>query len=709
MSLLFTEDCEILLKFSFDFFDCDNNGKISINDVSLILSYLPLKSSKYNFSYKFPYEHPSFSDQLKSKNEIYSITHNMFKKEEMNFSTFQLYTTKVDSSIFLYVLLTLYEFKPFSKQTLNYYAQITSINDDFISIKLRQSIEGNTLNKSNSKPIKNNFSNHNSSLSTSRKKLFPLPNINFSFEVIEYMCNSEYFKSFYPKDALEKVGIVNTEEESIPFSIQLMKSMQERKDEKKRRKTLKQLKQQLPFENLSFTSNDNTDTNKINKDNNLNKSTESNDNDIITSSKRGFNIFDINCKIYHEGSIYILNSNMYLISAFAKIIHTDLYIYNNEHSVNHKMRFQINLSYLKDNNLVQYENKQLYNIELIFPKKTVSIFTPDEAQYNSWLKYFKSIHQNKDIDLYDIKEKIGMGRYGLVRRAIHKLTKRKVAIKFVEKKNMTHQEMQLLCNEIEILKIIKHPNVVNLYDVIETVDICYIITEYIPGGDLHSFLEKKDYKLQESKVAFFIQQVCVALYYLNSYGIIHRDIKPEHVLIGESVDEPKAKLIDFGFAAFIFENEYKKDIYGTIGYISPEVLAGSLYDKSCDIWSIGIVFYLMMVSCLPFDDDHSEEEIKRMILNEQVPFPEQLWKKKSVEGGFFAENVLRKDPKQRLKLDNLLALPWFNKYIKSKIAIKRGTIKGEWKYWYYILNDEAQVDYYKKELLNNDTNKNLTF
>ena len=115
------------------------------------------------------------------------------------------------------------------------------------------------------------------------------------------------------------------------------------------------------------------------------------------------------------------------------------------------------------------------------------------------------------------------------------------------------------------------------------------------------------------------------------------------------------------------------------------------------------------MNCLPFDDDHSEEEIKRMILNEQVPFPEQLWKKKSNEGSFFAENVLRKDPKQRLKLDDILALPWFNKYIKSKIAIKRGTVKGEWRYWYYILNDEAQVDFYKKELLNNDTSKIFDF
>ena len=137
---------------------------------------------------------------------------------------------------------------------------------------------------------------------------------------------------------------------------------------------------------------------------------------------------------------------------------------------------------------------------------------------------------------------------------------------------MTLQERQLLFTEIEILCCIRHPNVLNAYDYIDYSDTCYIITEYIPGGDLYTFLENRDYKLTESYTVNIVQQICCALFYLNTLGILHRDIKPEHILLNENYEKPIAKLIDFGLSDFIFPNELKNETYGTIGYIAPEIL-----------------------------------------------------------------------------------------------------------------------------------------
>ena len=127
MGKLFTEYYEFLVKFIFDFYDADEDGIITKDDIRLILSYLPLKTSKFTFSYKFKLEETTFADQLIAQNEIYHMTQDMFKKEKMKFDTFKLYISKVNSTPFLYLLITLYEYRPFSQETLIYYSKITPI------------------------------------------------------------------------------------------------------------------------------------------------------------------------------------------------------------------------------------------------------------------------------------------------------------------------------------------------------------------------------------------------------------------------------------------------------------------------------------------------------------------------------------------------------------------------------------------------------
>lgn len=338
-----------------------------------------------------------------------------------------------------------------------------------------------------------------------------------------------------------------------------------------------------------------------------------------------------------EGYLNKLSKTKALKKVYAKIISKDIYFFNSEKDCCHKSMKSLAYVFLKEEKITK--DKQMLQLMLVFQKKIISLYFNNGDEYDKWTKSLKVTIGAKDINEYDIKEKIGIGKYGLVRRALHKKSRRKVAIKFIEKKLLTFQELELLKTEQDILDFVTHPYIIQAYDIIDTADICYIITEYILGGDLHSFLEKKDYKITESLSANLMHQLITAVFYLHYYGIMHRDLKPEHILLTTNNDDTEIKIIDFGLSAFVGPSEQRIEPYGTIGYISPEVLGLTYYDKTIDIWCIGVIAYLLLVGCLPFDDEHSEEEIKREILHEEVSFPYQLWRRISHEGSFFVESI----------------------------------------------------------------------
>ena len=151
-------------------------------------------------------------------------------------------------------------------------------------------------------------------------------------------------------------------------------------------------------------------------------------------------------------------------------------------------------------------------------------------------------------DYYDVKETLGKGKFGLVKTAIHKKTGKKVAVKVMSKAEMTVQDVELQRREIEILKMCQHPNIIRLLDIFENQDYIYIIMENLSGGDLFTYLEKRDFEISEARAKELSHQIAVALYYLHSFGVAHRDLKPENVLMDEM---GYIKLADFGLAKFV--------------------------------------------------------------------------------------------------------------------------------------------------------------
>ena len=159
---------------------------------------------------------------------------------------------------------------------------------------------------------------------------------------------------------------------------------------------------------------------------------------------------------------------------------------------------------------------------------------------------------------------LGSGKFGLVKLGYHIESKRKVAIKKLNKKEMNTNDYNLVKNEMEIMKISQHPNLIKLYDFFENEDEINIIMEYCEGGDLFGYLEKKDFVLKELQAASFIYKIASAIFYLHSYGIAHRDLKPENILMTDLTDHADLKIMDFGLGKIIGPKEKCKECFGTI-------------------------------------------------------------------------------------------------------------------------------------------------
>lgn len=295
--------------------------------------------------------------------------------------------------------------------------------------------------------------------------------------------------------------------------------------------------------------------------------------------------------------------------------------------------------FIEEVDKVNIEGKDLYCFNVIYPKKARIYYCETQIEYNQWVdKIKKAIGFQSLSEKYDIKQKLGKGKFGLVRLGIHKETGRKVAIKVMSKKEMNNQDLELVKTEIEILKVCQQPNIIKLYDVFENIDYIYIIMEYCSGGDLFSYIEQRGFKLSEVRAAEIIHKISAGIYYCHIYGICHRDLKPENILMTDNTDTADLRILDFGLSKIIGPGETCNEPFGTLSYVAPEVLLEKPYDKSVDLWSIGIMAYLLLCGCLPFDDENSEREIARQTIHDPTPFPSSIWKKLSSEAKQFVDS-----------------------------------------------------------------------
>lgn len=269
--------------------------------------------------------------------------------------------------------------------------------------------------------------------------------------------------------------------------------------------------------------------------------------------------------IKFEGYLSQKISNKIFEKKWYRLIGEDLYQFENKSSPEHEKLYNLSGIFIKENKAAKIEDTMTYCFSLIFPNKTRIYFTENKEEYNEWIRCIKTSTSYSNIhDLYAVKENIGHGKFGMVREGFNKLTDQSVAIKIMHKANMTMADLQLIQNEIEILRICQHPNIIRLYDVFENADDFYIVMEYCKGGDLFSYLEERSFKITESRAACIIYKLATSLFYLHSYGIVHRDLKPENIMMVDSSENSDIRLLDFGLSKIIGPNETGTEPYGTI-------------------------------------------------------------------------------------------------------------------------------------------------
>jgi calcium-dependent protein kinase len=270
------------------------------------------------------------------------------------------------------------------------------------------------------------------------------------------------------------------------------------------------------------------------------------------------------------------------------------------------------------------------------------------------------IKQRSDliIDSYKIGKKLGAGTFGTVRLVQHKITGQKRAIKSICK-NKIPKDLQLgqFLNEIEILMNSDHPHIVRLYEFFEDQKYWHLVTEYLAGGELFNFFLKSKH-LNEKQASSFTGQLLRAVSYCHSNNIVHRDLKPENLLL--TPDLKTLKVIDFGTSTFLSSDRILKRKHGTSYYLAPEVLKG-IYDEKCDIWSIGVILYLLISGRPPFPGK-KDEEILRNVEKGVFSIQGDVWKKVSPEVKDLIKRLLTYNPQLRPSANQALGHPWFSKF-----------------------------------------------
>lgn len=260
--------------------------------------------------------------------------------------------------------------------------------------------------------------------------------------------------------------------------------------------------------------------------------------------------------------------------------------------------------------------------------------------------------RTKNIGHYVLGKTLGEGTFGKVKLGVHIFTGEKVAVKILEKdKILEVSDVERVAREIHILKMIRHPNIIQLYEIIETGKQLYLIMEYASGGELFEYIVDKG-KVKEPEAARFFHQIINGVNYLHHLNIVHRDLKPENLLLDHN---KTMKIVDFGLSNTYQPGEKLKTACGSPCYAAPEMIAGKKYHGSnVDIWSCGVILFALICGYLPFEDPNTAKLYKK-ILSGDFSIPRYV----SSDARDLMKCILSTEPERRYKAEDIRQHPWF--------------------------------------------------
>uniref|UniRef100_A0A2I3HV27 Serine/threonine-protein kinase SIK3 n=1 Tax=Nomascus leucogenys TaxID=61853 RepID=A0A2I3HV27_NOMLE len=254
------------------------------------------------------------------------------------------------------------------------------------------------------------------------------------------------------------------------------------------------------------------------------------------------------------------------------------------------------------------------------------------------------------IGYYEIDRTIGKGNFAVVKRATHLVTKAKVAIKIIDKTQLDEENLKKIFREVQIMKMLCHPHIIRLYQVMETERMIYLVTEYASGGEIFDHLVAHG-RMAEKEARRKFKQIVTAVYFCHCRNIVHRDLKAENLLLDANLN---IKIADFGFSNLFTPGQLLKTWCGSPPYAAPELFEGKEYDgPKVDIWSLGVVLYVLVCGALPFDGS-TLQNLRARVLSGKFRIPFFM----STECEHLIRHMLVLDPNKRLSMEQICKHKW---------------------------------------------------
>eukprot|EP01098_Paradermamoeba_levis_P015881 TRINITY_DN830_c0_g1_i1.p1 TRINITY_DN830_c0_g1~~TRINITY_DN830_c0_g1_i1.p1 ORF type:complete len:379 (-),score=139.95 TRINITY_DN830_c0_g1_i1:174-1256(-) len=276
-------------------------------------------------------------------------------------------------------------------------------------------------------------------------------------------------------------------------------------------------------------------------------------------------------------------------------------------------------------------------------------------------------------NVYDLGKEIGRGGFSVVVEATKKSDNKRYAVKCIKKSMVEGDDIILLKREISIMKKIDHPNILKLYEVYEEEEDFYLVMELVIGKELFDKIVDRG-QYSEKDASNIVRQIVAAIDYLHDHGIAHRDLKPENLLSAGDEENEIIKIADFGFSKQ-FGDEQLVTSCGSPGYVAPEVLTQDSYDKSVDMWSLGVIIYILLCGFPPFYADTPPELFKK-IMEVKYDFDDPAWDNVSEGAKNVIRNLLVKDPQKRWTAKQILQDSWVQgKSVGNKQLARVNSVK----------------------------------
>ncbi|NXV20531.1 MYLK2 kinase, partial [Cepphus grylle] len=283
------------------------------------------------------------------------------------------------------------------------------------------------------------------------------------------------------------------------------------------------------------------------------------------------------------------------------------------------------------------------------------------------------------------KEILGGGKFGEVHTCTEKQTGLKLAAKMIRKQGAKDKEMVLL--EIDVMNQLNHRNLIQLYDAIETPREIILFMEFVEGGELFERIIDDDYHLTEVDCMVFVRQICEGIRFMHHMRVLHLDLKPENILCVAATGH-MVKIIDFGLARRYNPQEKLKVNFGTPEFLSPEVVNYEQVSYSTDMWSMGVITYMLLSGLSPFLGDNDTETLNN-VLAANWYFDEETFESVSDEAKDFVSNLIIKEKSARMSAGQCLQHPWLNnlaekakrcnRRLKSQVLLKKYVMRRRWK------------------------------